>query len=206
MVDTGFPWILLAAALYGIVHSILASQRVKTQAARWFGQAAYQRFYRLFFVVAAVITALPLVALVGLLPDRHIYSIPAPWVYLTLVVQAAALFMLLFSVMQTGVMRFLGLNQLSRSFSQQNNSAPEKLILNGFYHWMRHPIYTASFVLLWLVPVMTWNVLAFNLGLSVYMLTGSVFEEQKLIQQFGKEYEAYRKRTPRFIPGLKRRP
>ncbi len=48
---------------------------------------------------------------------------------------------------------------------------------------------------------MTWNLLALYLGLSAYLLIGSIFEERKLVQQFGKEYVEYRRRTPRIVPG-----
>ena len=110
--DTGFIWILLACALYGVIHSALASNTAKARAARWFGQAVRQRFYRLFFVTAAFATTLALLALVPLLPDRTIYRIPMPWVYLTLAIQALAAVALAVGLLQTGALAFLGIRQL----------------------------------------------------------------------------------------------
>jgi protein-S-isoprenylcysteine O-methyltransferase Ste14 len=52
------------------------------------------------------------------------------------------------------------------------------------------------------MPFMTWNLLALNLGLSAYMLIGTIFEEQKLVAQFGSAYEQYRRQTPRILPGI----
>ena len=67
---TGFWWILAACAAYGVLHSILASRRVKRMAARMFGQSTYDRYYRLFFSIMGTITALPLFVMAALLPDQ----------------------------------------------------------------------------------------------------------------------------------------
>jgi protein-S-isoprenylcysteine O-methyltransferase Ste14 len=197
--DTGFFWILLACALYGVVHSVLASNTAKAFAARQVGQTAYQRYYRLFYVLVAVVTTLAVLALVPLLPDRSMYRIPSPWLYLTLFIQGIALLVMLVGVLQTGALDFLGIRQVLAA----NPGSPEKLVVSGLYRWVRHPLYTAAFLLLWPVPVMTWNLLALNLGFSAYLLIGTIFEERKLVEQFGTEYAEYRKRTPRIIPGIK---
>lgn len=195
-----FYGILLACALYGALHSTLASPPVKAAAARAVGRPVYHRFYRLFFSIMAALTLLPLLALVAWLPDRRIYAIPAPWADLTLLLQAAAVVGVLYTVLQTGALRFVGLRQ---TFERDPaGPSPEKLVLNGLYRWARHPIYTATLVFLWLTPVMTWNILALNIGLSTYMVIGSIFEEQKLVAQFGQAYQDYRRRTPRIIPRI----
>jgi protein-S-isoprenylcysteine O-methyltransferase Ste14 len=170
-------------------------------AARVFGGRAYRRFYRLFFSVTGALTALPLLILVVLLPDQTLYAIPAPWAYGTLLMQGLAVVVLLVGVLQTGALSFVGLRQaLSGDTVSQ---AHERLVTGGLYRWVRHPLYTASLLLIWLVPVMTWNILALNLGLTAYLLVGSIFEERKLVQQFGKAYEEYRSRTPRIVPGVR---
>jgi len=101
-------------------------------------------------------------------------------------------------VMQTGAMAFIGLEQALGFGSTRK--APDKLVVDGLYHWVRHPLYTASLLMIWLTPVMSWNVLALNLGLTAYLIIGSIFEERKLVQQFGDAYVEYRKHTPRIIP------
>jgi protein-S-isoprenylcysteine O-methyltransferase Ste14 len=202
MNGTGFPWILLACALYGVVHSLLAALWVKNRARRALGGAAYARFYRLFFSIMGGVTFLPILALVALLPDRPIYAVPAPWSVLMVVLQAAAVAGIAVGVLQTGAMRFVGIQQVFRPAAQE---ASETLITGGLYRLVRHPLYTFSMLFLWLTPVMTWNILALNLGLTAYMLAGSIFEEHKLVEQFGQAYLDYRRRTPRIIPGIKPR-
>jgi methanethiol S-methyltransferase len=203
MQNTGFFWILFACALYGLAHSILASNTVKDRAGRLLGQSSYRRFYRLFFALAGFVTALPLFALVPLLPDQTLYRIPPPWLPFTLTIQSLAGLALLVGVLQTGALAFIGIRQLLEPANSHLSLAPEKLVVGGLYRWVRHPLYTASFIVLWLTPVMTMNLLALNLGLSLYMLIGTIFEEQKLVQQFGAAYIEYRRRTPRMIPGIK---
>jgi methanethiol S-methyltransferase len=197
MNNSGFWWILLSLGLYGALHSILAARWVKTAVERRLGQAAYQRFYWLFFVVAAALTFLPTLALVVLLPDRPIYQLPAPWNLLTGLIQLAALVGLGLGVIQTGALAFLGIRQAI------SGPVPEALVTNGLYRWVRHPLYTCALVFLWASPSLSWNTLALNLGVNAYLWIGSIFEERKLLKQFGGAYAAYRARTPRLIPGIK---
>lgn len=201
MQGTGFWWILLAMALYGVIHSILAANGVKRLAARWVGDDAYRKYYRLFYSVMGGITLLPVLVLMILLPDRVIYSIPFPLVMLTLLVQALCLIGLLMAVSSTGgVSVFIGLYQAMRPGGIPMR---EKFVADGLYRLTRHPIYTCSILFVWLMPVMGWNLLALNIGLTAYMIIGSIFEERKLVEQFGQTYIDYRKKTPRIIPGIK---
>lgn len=197
MASTGFWWILLACALYGVFHSVLAGHTSKAWAARMVGEGLYRRAYRLFFSLMGGLTALPVLALVAMLPDQTIYVIPVPWVYVTTLLQGLALIGLAVGVMQTGALRFVGLTQL---FDQASAVQPDQLVVSGLYRWVRHPLYTFSLLLMWLSPVMTWNTLALYLGFSAYLLIGSIFEERKLVKDFGSAYEEYRRRTPRILP------
>lgn len=192
--------ILLAVGLYGLVHSFLASLRVKARARQWIGPAA-DRWYRLAFNLFGAVTLLPVLALPAVLQDRPLYTIPPPWSYLALAGQAAALLALAVGVVQTGALSFLGLRQL---LGPDRPVRPE-LVVEGLYRWVRHPLYTAGLVLIWLIPVMTVNLLALNTGLTAYLVIGALFEERKLVGEFGEEYVDYRKRTSMLIPGLRRR-
>lgn len=201
MQNTGFWWILLAAAIYGAQHSLLASLGAKALAQRWFG-AAGKRYYRLFFVVVAVITTLPLAALPLLLPDARLYAIPMPWLILTGLGQLAGLMVLAIGLMQTGMLPFLGLDVLFG----QDKDLPPRMVTGGMYRWVRHPLYFGSLLIIWLLPVMTWNFLALNIGLTVYLAVGAWFEERKLLVEFSDAYRQYRQRTPMLFPIPFKRP
>lgn len=188
--------ILSAVLLYGLVHSFLASLWFKERIHAWSGDAA-GRWYRLAYNLFAVISLLPVLALPAVLPDRRLYVIPSPWVYLSIFGQILAVVALAVGLFQTGVWSFLGLKQFVAG-----QEKPSQLVVKGLYRYVRHPLYTAGLVFIWLVPVMTVNMLSLNAGLTVYLVAGAYFEERKLKREFGEAYKRYRARTPMFIPWL----
>lgn len=190
--------ILLAVLVYGAVHSLLASLWAKAHARRLFGSLA-ERLYRLGYNVFAVLTLLPVLALPLVLPDEPLYSIPFPVTLLSLFIQALAGGVVLVGLLQTGLGSFLGLRQLAASPTERE----PRLVVRGLYRWVRHPLYTAGLIFLWLTPVMTVNVLALDASLTAYIIIGALFEERRLLKEFGPAYLRYREETPMLIPGLK---
>ena len=187
--------IIFALAVWGLVHSFLASLAVKDLARRAFG-TGFMRLYRLAYNVFSAISFLPVLWLVATLPDRNLYSVPAPWNYLLLAGQGLAALCLLVAVLQTDSLYFVGLKQLFEA------DKPGSLVTSGFYKLVRHPIYTFSLFFLWLNPSMTVNSLVFYIGATLYFLIGAYFEERKLLREFGSVYAEYKAVTPMLIPGL----
>jgi protein-S-isoprenylcysteine O-methyltransferase Ste14 len=200
MTNSGFFWILLAGAIFGPIHSLLATIEIKAKVESWLGEAG-KKYYRFFYVVVASITTLAYASLVVIFPDKLIYKIPFPYVILTSLLEIGAIVGASRCVLDSRPMSFIGVDVL---LNPKLSAPDEKLVTSGFYRLMRHPIYTFSLVALWLSPIMTWNLLALFLGITAYMLIGSWFEEQKLLRQFGEAYAEYQKKTPSFIPRLKR--
>lgn len=180
--------ILGAFAFYSIIHSILASDTAKG-----FGNP---RYYRLFFNIFATVTLIPILALPVILPNKNWYTIPAPYNTLAQAIQIISLILLTYSVIQTGALNFLGIEQLSKP----KTDTPPKLNTNGLYRYVRHPLYTFSMLFLWLTPTMSQNSAAFYLAISLYFIIGGYNEEKKLIATFGKDYLEYRKKTGMFLP------
>lgn len=188
-------YILLAMTLWGFIHSLTASLTLKEKAAQIFG-ANFVRLYRLLYNGFALITFLPVMALVAALPNKILYTVPAPWNYVMSAIQGAAAFMLVVAVMQTDALHFAGLKQL---FVEDTKGT---LTTSGLYKIVRHPIYTFSLLFLWLTPTMTDNTLIFYIGVTLYFIVGAYFEERKLQREFGEEYAAYKKSTAMIIPFL----
>jgi methanethiol S-methyltransferase len=188
--------LVAASILWGVVHSLTASHRAKELFARRLGQVFSQRYYRLGYNLFSVVTFLPILALLVLLPDRFLYNIPAPWLYLSLAAQALAVVALAAGVLQTGALEFIGLRQLL------DPSRPEaaSLTTHGLYRYVRHPLYTAGLVFLWLTPEMTLNRLALWIVMSLYLVIGAYFEERKLLRDLGQQYADYKAQTPMLIP------
>jgi methanethiol S-methyltransferase len=191
-------WIILSSFLvYGIIHSWLASLRLKTQARRIFGSST-DRWFRIAYNVIAFLSLLPILVLPILLVDRELYRIPLPWVLLTGGIQVLAAFAILVGLKQTGILSFLGLRQLLSPY----HGKPPIFVSGGLYRWVRHPLYTAGLLIIWLFPIMTCNLLALNIGMTLYILLGAVLEERKLEREFGEAYAQYKSRTPMLIPLL----
>jgi len=125
--------------------------------------------------------------------------IPLPWLLVTLSFQVLSIVVLFFGVVQTDVWTFIGLRQLTNT----SRGKPGEMVVSGLYQWVRHPIYTAGLVFIWCAPVMTGNLLALNIGLTLYILIGAWFEERKLVVEFGEAYLSYQKTTPMLVPFLR---
>ena len=72
----------------------------------------------------------------------------------------------------------------------------------GPYRIVRHPLYVGWMTAFWATPTMTAAHLLFALGTTVYILIAIQFEERNLVEYFGRQYEDYRRRVPRFVPKL----
>jgi len=111
--------------------------------------------------------------------------------------QGISVLLLFVAVLQTDTLSFVGLRQI---FSDDKNG---KLVVNGLYRFIRHPLYTFGLLILWLTPDMTANSLAVYISLTIYILMGAYFEERKLLREFGQEYADYKLSTPMLIPSMR---
>ena len=182
-----------AALLYGFIHSLIAANGFKHLIYRLLGEGA-KKYYRLFYSLFASVTLLPVLILPAVIPDQTLYKIPEPLVYFTVFIQIVSVLLLVYSVLQTGALQFIGLSQ---AFGLKRE---DKLNTDGLYRYMRHPLYTFSLLVLWLTPTMTRNFALLYAALTVYIIIGAIFEERKLLQTFGAAYQEYRAKTPFLIP------
>lgn len=97
--------------------------------------------------------------------------------------------------------RHLGLNVTSTSKPRANAT----LVTTGPYRWIRHPMYTATLLLVAAASLLTANVVVVVGGLTMFALlvARSRLEEQRLEEKFGDAYRDYQRRTGRFLPRLR---
>jgi methanethiol S-methyltransferase len=197
-----FLLIFLAMALYGLVHSFLASYRAKDIAEVFMGQTGF-RWYRIAYNIFAFISLLPVLALAIIQPDWPVFSVAFPWDIPLLILQLAGGCFALAAAMQTGLGTLSGLTQLDKS-----HPAAEKgqLTTSGLYRYVRHPIYFGAILFLWTSPQLTWNGLALRAAFTLYFIIGAMVEEKKLVEEFGDDYRSYRMKTPMLIPWPKKSP
>jgi len=186
-----------ATTVYGVIRSGLASWRTRKLAKRLLGEKVY-RAYRLFLTLVTLIGGLGLIYLVDTLPDVKIYSLGMPWILLTIPVQVLCFAGGMASLRQTDLWDLTGIRRLFRPEKEE----PQVLVISGMYYWVRHPLYICVLLFVWLMPLMTWNILAFNVGITILITIGAVNEEKRLLKSFGEEYAEYQKRVPMLIPGF----
>ena len=202
------PVLILTALLgFSAFHSLLASRTAKSTAARRLGERSTHGWYRLLYNAFAAISLLPALALTIVLPDRDLYRIPAPLSTVTIAAQAVAALGVLYSLYQLDFWHLTGLRQWiswagGGQAHSESDTAARRLVVDGLHRFVRHPLYTTSLIALWLVSPMTVNRLAFIAGVTLYFYIGSIFEERKLVAEFGDDYREYQRRVPRLIPRL----
>jgi len=189
--------LVLFVLIYIGLHSLLAANALKA----W-GRAhlpGFDRWYRLFYNAVAILTLLPLPSLLNL-SDRTLYTVPAPWAWLLWAGQGLSALALLLSVLQANPTYFVGLAQLAGDPEEKG----DRLVINGFYRYVRHPLYLFSILFLWLSPVMTLNRLIVYGLATLYFYVGSLHEERRLARTFGQAYRDYQQAVPRLFPSLRR--
>lgn len=187
-------WSPLALGFYfivfAIIHSLLASEPVKQAALKRIPRG--RRWYRLFYNFVAVTTSAPLIALLIVLPDRTIYLIPAPWMYLMVCVQVGGVAGLLLALRQIGIAKFLGISKIL--------DEGRGLKVSGIFCRVRNPIFLFGLIIIWATPFMSANLLVLDILVTIYFYVGSLHEEMRMHRDIGPEYDRYRRTVPRFIP------
>ncbi len=184
--------------LFGLLHSWLASLTVKRHVHTRLGSPA-RRGYRLLYNLIATVTLLPFFALQAGLPNPQLYVVPAPWRWLMVAGQLIAALAAAGTLWQTGLFHFLGLSQLTDPQPTENTPLNRR----GFYRWVRHPLYFFGLLFIWLSPIMYLNQLIGYVLFSLYFYIGSIYEERKLVAEFGETYRRYQQEVPRLIPLLR---
>lgn len=195
-------WFLISFVIWALVHSITASTATKTAFRNRFGDRAYQGFYRLIYNLISLVTLLPILAILwSLVPQFTLWIIPTPWRFITMGIQLLALIGLAISLLQTDIWSFVGLRQAARFLSgAADPSVPNKFVNTGTYRWVRHPLYFFSLLFLWLNPVMMLSAFLFNVLATLYFWVGSIYEERRLLADFGEAYSEYQRLVPGLLP------
>lgn len=183
---------------YYFLHSLLAATSVKD----WFRNkmGKYFRYYRLSYTIFATITLLALLA--------YQYSFFSPELFHSTALKYISLILLVLPglvIMAISVGKYFLL--LSGIRSLYSSVATPELKVNGIHRYVRHPLYSGTILfvagLFFIFPTLN-NLIAVVL-LIAYVLVGLIFEERKLVKEFGKSYVEYRSKVPKLIPSFRGR-
>ena len=186
--------ILIVWVSWFALHSWLAALSVKD-----FIRAAAPRVfrhYRLLYNILAIVTLVVSVHFHNRQPDV-VWDVPN-WILLVgYGLVGSGILLMVAALMNYDLSEFCGFTEMN-----EFRGRPGRLTTDGLNRWMRHPLYTASLILIsgYLMVSPTQNTLVAVIIAFVYILVGSELEERKLIKLYGPEYRRYRKLVRRFLP------
>lgn len=183
-------------SLFCVLHSLLAALNIK----QWFSARMGARFkhYRLLYTLLAFIT-LGVVVYYQVMLDSPFVFTPILYTKIGGALIAVA------GVLIMGVCikkYFLSLSGLKSLYHEH---ATSELMLNGIHQFVRHPLYTGTFMAIWgaFIFYPLYSLLIANFILTVYTLIGIELEERKLEKEFGAAYTTYKQKVPKLFPSFR---
>ena len=82
-----------------------------------------------------------------------------------------------------------------------------RVIRNGVYNIVRHPMYLGALLLYLGLLVLTFSLIASGIWILIiiFYYFNSKHEEKRLLDKFGKDYEDYKNEVPMLIPRIRRK-
>ncbi len=193
--------ILFLYFLFGLAHSVLSLKKVKSFIKEKSGNLI--AFYRLGYNIISLVL-LALILIFAPRPDVIIYDLQSPFDFIILIPQFLGLIGFFWSFNYFCVSEFIGLSQIKRWLKNEYDveDLDEKTTLNirGPYKYVRHPIYFFSILFLISRPTMDLFYLISIISAIVYFYVGSIYEERKLVEEYGELYTQYQSFVPRILP------
>lgn len=196
-----------AISLFAIVHSALAALQTKRVARRLAGARAADGLYRFAFNGFAVITFAATLRSIWSLPDRRLYRVRGVPSLLLWCGQLACVIALLLTNRQNGFGHVTGIRHACEFIRGRpigptpvvQHPLPDGDCLDGWTGTFRlssHPNNYLVLLLYWLSPVMTVKWATVGLVTALYMVLGSLHEDQRLLAAYGDRYRCYRSTVP----------
>lgn len=185
-------WVGLAGSLvfYAVCHSLFASNTIKKSIIENLFRS--EQTYRLFFVAQSVFLLLPIGYFYLQLPTQLLWQPGIAENFIAALLGLWGLRVAQKSFQHYSLQKFLGLK----------TSVEDELHVSGLHQVVRHPLYFASFLVLWgwVLYAPTTKVVAITIWAVLYFFIGTYLEEKKLVARFGEAYSKYRSTTPMFFP------
>jgi len=180
---------------FAVAHSFLA--RLNTQRKL---EPHFKGGYRLLYNGLSVVHLLAVFAIGRTFLDTRAFEVFSSVAVDSLLtaVKAVGFIILVLALMKYDLGRFSGLTQV-RVLEYMSTVSPEPLQRSGLNRWVRHPLYTGAFLVLWGGADSSLGFWTAVWG-SLYLVIGTVLEERKLVQFYGDAYRAYQAEIPMYFP------
>jgi len=180
---------------FAVIHSVLARDTAKASL-----KPLFSAYYRLAYNVFALVHLGAIYALgLWLYGASSGFVRPDALVWGQIGVYLLGWGLMLLALREYDLGILSGLKQVREHFKGVMAHDEEPLHFTGFHRWVRHPLYSAGFLILWGRVDSSFDVMTALCG-SLYLWIGSVFEERHLIRLHGDHYATYKSRVPAFVP------
>jgi len=159
----------------------------------------YYRYYRLFYNLLSILILAPVLIYSYSIQEKpfftwHGYLLPIRYLLLL-----CGLWIFYAGSKHYNVRTFLGINQINEGANHGLINTSGMIEKGGIMGMVRHPFYSGSFLLIWAGNLDTTR-LFINSILSIYLVVGTMLEEQKLLTEFGDVYRDYQKEVSMLFP------
>jgi methanethiol S-methyltransferase len=188
---------LVLISLFAVQHSVMARQGFKRKWTRIISEPIERSTYVLFSSMVVIL----LLFFWQPLPDV-IWNAGTTGDYILLSVSFFGWGMVFLSTYLINHFHLFGLQQVY-NYTTNKKQGSLRFQIPFLYKIVRHPLYLGFLIAFWAAPVMTIGHLLFTIGMTIYIFIGIYHEEKDLIKLYGRDYEQYRRKTPKIVPFTK---
>jgi protein-S-isoprenylcysteine O-methyltransferase Ste14 len=191
-------WDVALFSLFACHHSLFARERVRARMARLAGPDGERPFYVWMASLLLIATCALWQPVAGVL-----WRVDGVGAWGLRLVQLAGAWLTLRSAAAIDVWALAGVKPASDLDARIPDPHPQEFKTTGPYGWVRHPIYSGWFLIVFAVPTMTMTQLVFAVTSGVYLLVAMPLEELSLLATTDGAYGRYMRQVRwRLVPGV----
>lgn len=189
---------ILAASLifWCFLHSALISTSIIQLGATKLG--ANYKYYRIAYNLFSIISLMLILWYASNHSRQMLFSFHGMWQVIRFIILITGIYLLIAGAKAYDLLSFIGFRQIREDVNYKTLNHGE-LNTSGILSIIRHPWYTATFLLLWIRDLHMANIII-NTIFSIYLIIGCQLEEKKLIREFGSRYIDYQKEVSMLFP------
>lgn len=186
-------------SVWCVIHSAMISLPVHGYLKKRLGY--HYKFYRLFYNLFALATLFPIILYSQSIKNIIIFRWEGYMAIVQLIFLIIAMSLFISGGLKYDLLQFLGIKQIKSDNSYSTLSASGDLDVSGIFGLTRQPWYLAAIIFVWVsYRDMYLSTLIVNIILTIYLITGTILEEGRLIIELGDDYRAYKDKVSMLFP------